>query len=60
MKIAIRITVDVDPDAWATEYGVPRYEVRDDVLIWARTHIVDELDARGMLATDGYGVVIRR
>lgn len=31
MKIDLRITVDIDPDAWADREGVERAEVPDDV-----------------------------
>lgn len=31
MKIALRLTVEVDPDEWAEEYQIERSEVREDV-----------------------------
>lgn len=31
MKIRIEMTLNVDPDAWATEYSVARTDVREDV-----------------------------
>lgn len=31
MKVRITITVDVDADTWAFEYGVDRKDVRADV-----------------------------
>jgi len=34
MIVALRISVEVDVDAWADEYGVDRNQVRDDVRSW--------------------------
>jgi hypothetical protein len=31
MKIAVSLTIEVDPDAWFQTYGVERDAVRDDV-----------------------------
>jgi hypothetical protein len=31
MKVSVKVTVDVDPEAWAAEYGIARSEVREDV-----------------------------
>jgi hypothetical protein len=31
VKIRYSVTVEVDDDAWALEYGVERSDVRDDV-----------------------------
>lgn len=39
MKIAIRITVDIDADEWINEYGVDRDEVRADVRRYIETAI---------------------
>ena len=31
MKVKIEFTIHVDADGWATEYGIDRTDVRDDV-----------------------------
>jgi hypothetical protein len=31
MKVQIKVTVEVDPQEWANEYGCERSEVREDV-----------------------------
>lgn len=31
MKVTVKVTVDVDADAWAAEYGILKSEVREDV-----------------------------
>lgn len=31
MKVRLTVTVEVDPSAWADEYGCERSEVREDV-----------------------------
>src|SRR5690606_13407385 len=45
VKVRVTFTVDVDPDAWSREYGVPRADVRKDINEWAmyglRAHIAD-------------------
>lgn len=36
MKIALRITLDIDEQVWADEYGLEVSEVRDDVREYIR------------------------
>jgi hypothetical protein len=49
MKIRMVVTLDVDRDTWATEYGLPATDraVRDDALMHLRNtvygHYVNEL-----------------
>ena len=31
MKFAVKVTVDVDVEAWQREYGIAKSEVREDV-----------------------------
>jgi hypothetical protein len=31
MKVSVKVSVDVDVDAWQREYGIDRSEVREDV-----------------------------
>jgi hypothetical protein len=41
MKIAIEITVAVDPDEWADTYGIANdpASIRDDVRQWATSNL---------------------
>lgn len=50
MKVRITHTVDVDPEAWAQEYGVEREDaaVRADVRIYFTGLIEDQLDVIGL------------
>lgn len=45
MKIRITQTVNIDPAAWALEYGLERNEVRDDVKSyfenWLQEHVAE-------------------
>lgn len=31
MKIVVQVVVEVDPEAWADEYGIDKSEVRGDI-----------------------------
>lgn len=31
MRVKVTATVEIDPDLWASEYGIERAEVREDV-----------------------------
>lgn len=31
MKVAIKVTLDIDPEAWAFEFGIDPEKVREDV-----------------------------
>lgn len=31
MKIVVQVVVEVDPEAWADEYGISKSEVRQDI-----------------------------
>ena len=50
MKVKIEFTIHVDADGWATEYGIDRTDVRDDVkshvhqLVLAQLTDMDLLD----------------
>ena len=39
MKISITLTIDVDPDEWADNYGIEKSEVREDVKTYVRTAV---------------------
>ena len=49
MKILITMTLDVDREAWATEYGLPLTEVRQDVRNYIIAGVQADLEARGLL-----------
>ncbi|MFD7164908.1 hypothetical protein [Streptomyces violascens] len=39
MKVRITITLDVDAEAWAHEYGLDRRDVREDVKDYVGHHV---------------------
>ncbi len=41
MKIAMQVTIEVDPDVWAAEYGVDKTEVRADVKLYVQSALYD-------------------
>lgn len=47
MKVRVLLSIDVDPDRWATDYGIDKREVRADV-----TRYVEYL-VQGQLGRDG-------
>lgn len=49
MKVRIELTVDVDPEAWALNYGCDRSEVREDVQSYAKAAVLDQMEAVGVL-----------
>jgi hypothetical protein len=49
MKVRIVLTVDVDPEAWANEYGVDRSEVREDVKRYVGTSMHDWASSRDLI-----------
>ena len=54
MKIRISFTLDIDPDAWALEYGIAKSEVREDVQTYISESTHSEMSGRG-LTVDGEG-----
>lgn len=52
MKIKIEFTIDVNEDAWATEYGLPLSEVRADVKSYVENCVKDGLRSMELL-TEG-------
>lgn len=48
MKVKVQVTIDVDAEAWAEEYGIDKADVRTDVKRWAldRLHRYDDGIAR--------------
>lgn len=52
MKIAISLTVDIDPEAWATDNGMTdRSDIRADVKTWAEYLVTETLRDQGYLTT---------
>lgn len=50
MKVRITTTLDIDPDAWALNYGVEGQEaIRSDVREWARNLLLDAANESGNL-----------
>ncbi|MGL5824993.1 MAG: hypothetical protein ACRCYU_09280 [Nocardioides sp.] len=43
MKIQMELTVDVDPDAWAAEYGLDLDQVPSDVRRWITSAVDNQL-----------------
>ncbi|ARX83576.1 hypothetical protein SMD44_02998 [Streptomyces alboflavus] len=52
MKVRITLTVTVNPDEWATEYGVPREDVRADVKDYIGHAVADSYPAAEKIITD--------
>jgi hypothetical protein len=49
MKIRIPAqTVNVDPDAWAHEYGIDRADVRKDVMAYFAHIAQEQIDVLGL------------
>jgi hypothetical protein len=53
MKVQIKVTVEVDPQQWADEYGCERSEVRDDVRSYFTNHI------QGAQSVEDAGLTVR-
>lgn len=51
MRVAIRITVDVDEAAWRDEYGVSAAGLREDVKNYMYHMVMDSVAAAGALLT---------
>jgi hypothetical protein len=49
VKVSVKVTVDVDVDAWQREYGIARSEVREDVHDLVSEAIHQHLDNLGLL-----------
>ena len=45
MRVKVTVTVDIDPDAWSLEHGIPRAEVAADAREYlariVRQHVAD-------------------
>jgi hypothetical protein len=53
VKVQIKVTVEVDPQQWADEYGCERSEVREDV----RSYFTDAIQSSP--AVEGAGLTVR-
>ena len=49
MKVRITTTVEIDPQAWALDYGIRIKQVHKDVQEWAEYLIAETLRERGMI-----------
>lgn len=52
MKIRVVVTVDVDTDAWAAEYGMDKDDVRDDVKAYVTALVNDSFPVESGLIKD--------
>jgi hypothetical protein len=51
MTIKIETTIDVDPDAWAAEFGlegVTRQEIKQDIQTYFAGTVQEQLDVLGL------------
>lgn len=48
MKIRIAMTLDVDVEAWADEFGIDTTDVRADVARWAENGLRAQLAEQGL------------
>lgn len=55
MKVSVKVTVDVDVEAWAREYGIAKSEVREDVQDLAHETVLQHLANLGLLMPRKYG-----
>lgn len=49
MKVAVNLTLDIDPDAWADEYGVEAADVAQDVERHVTNTVNAHLNSLGLL-----------
>lgn len=49
MRVRVSFVVDVDVEAWMSEYGVAREDVRDDVRTYIENGALDQLRDFGLL-----------
>jgi len=49
MKVRIEMTVDIDEESWAVNYGVEDSEVRQDVKDYCEWTVLEQLAAVGVL-----------
>lgn len=52
MKVAVNVTVEVDAEAWATEFGVERDEVRADVKVYMQGLCEQQVETLGLGARE--------
>lgn len=51
LRVRVMITVEIDTEAWALNYGVEgRNEIRDDVIAYCGSLVRDQLREVGVLA----------
>lgn len=49
MRVRVEVTLDVDAEAWCSEYGVERADVRTDVKSHAEQSLLAHFDDLGLL-----------
>lgn len=49
MKVNVSVTLDIDVDAWMTDYGIERAEVRADVQTWGKHLLIMAASDNGVL-----------
>lgn len=61
MRVAIHLTVDIDPEAWEADYGVSGYAaIRQDVKEYIEHTLHSHLMSLSLLEPNGDGVRIRK
>jgi hypothetical protein len=55
VKVRVVITLDIDPETWATEYGVTgARDIREDVVRWADNALQSHASDLGLLTERNY------
>lgn len=50
MKVRINFTIDVDPEAWSLNYGVPREAMREDAQAYVENLVTEHMRDLGLLS----------
>ena len=57
MRVLVKVVLDVDPEAWALEYGIERSEVRGDVQTYFADFCRGQLEHVGLQTKSGNAVI---
>lgn len=50
MRVRVTFTIDIDPDAWASNYGIEGANaIREDVQEYSRVAVMDLFNSNGLL-----------
>lgn len=52
MKIRVTFTLDIDPESWASEYGLDKTEVREDIQAYLANEAREWMNMMGHLKKD--------